>query len=94
MKKLPVISGPLNRVTDTMPEVQNSAFACPVALIFRYDFLFYLNVATNELLEDKRSARRSGLPRLKLLEHFRIGDNRVLDDLGESLIELAPRQSF
>jgi hypothetical protein len=38
VKKLPVISGTLNRVTHAMPKIQNSAFARPVALIFRHDF--------------------------------------------------------
>jgi hypothetical protein len=37
---------------------------------------------------------RSSVPRLKLLEHFRIGDNGVLDDLGETLIQLRAGQSF
>ena len=41
-----------------------------------------------------RASAIACLPRLKLPEHFRIGDDGVLDDFGESLIELASGQSF
>ena len=50
MKKFPVISRALNRVTDGVPEIQKGAFACLVALVFRYDIRFDLDVATNEFL--------------------------------------------
>src|SRR5262249_16886657 len=92
MKKFPVISRALNRVTNGMSEVQDGAFAGAIVLVARDDFRFYLNVATNKLLEDKRSPQRSCLPRLKLPEHFRLSDNRVLDNFCESLVELATRQ--
>src|SRR5207248_2950035 len=45
MKKFPVISGALDRVTDRVTEIKKSALASPVTLVFSHDFGFDPDVA-------------------------------------------------
>ena len=50
MQKFPVISGTLDRVANCMAKIQKSALAGPVALVFRDDSGFDLDVALDEPL--------------------------------------------
>src|SRR6266567_3496826 len=75
VQKFLVITGALDRVTNSMTEIEQSAFTGAVSLVFRHDLRFCLDVATNmrrEVLE---------IDILKDCEHFGVGDDRVLDDL-------------
>ena len=89
MKEFPVVSGALDRVAHSVPEVENRTFTRTIAFVFRHNLRFYLDVATNELLQCKWSPRRACLPLLKRIEHFFVGDDGVLDNLSEPLIEFA-----
>jgi len=71
-----------------MTEIKKHAFAGAIMLVFCHDFRFYFDVATDQ---------RREVFKIDILEgykHFRVRDDRVLDDLGEALIKLASWQSF
>ena len=94
VQKLAIISRALNRVTNRVTEIQKRALAGPVAFVFRDDPRFDLDVALDQRLQGKRSPRRPCPPGLKRSEHFGVGDDGMLDDLGEALIEFARGQRF
>ena len=94
VQKSLVISRALNGMTNGVPEVENGTCASAIILILCDDFRFYLDVALDQSLQSKRSPRRAWLPRLKLREHCRVGDDRVFNDLSESLAKLPTRQRF
>src|SRR5437879_4847737 len=50
VKKFPVIARALDRVANCVPEIKKGALASLVALVFRYDPRFDLDVALNEPL--------------------------------------------
>src|SRR5262249_40639678 len=50
MQKFPVISGPLDRVTNCMAEIQKRPLARPVLLVFGNDARFDLDVAFDQPL--------------------------------------------
>src|SRR6266568_3596972 len=91
MKKLPVISGAFDRVTDCVAEIQKCALACLVTLVSADTSRFNLNVALDEPLQRGRVA---DLPRLQYPKHLCVGDDGVLDNLREPLIELTTRHCF
>src|SRR6266516_2552368 len=88
VQKFPVVTSALDRMTNSMTEIEKRAFAGAITLIFRDDFRFYLDVAADQRHEVFR------IDIVKRRKHFRIRDNGVLDDLGETLIELASWQCF
>src|SRR6266404_5856856 len=88
VQKFLVITGALDRMTNSMTKIEKRAFAGTIMLVFGHDLRFYLNVATDQ----RREVLEIDI--LKGGEHFRVGDDRVLDDLGEALIELAARQGL
>ncbi len=91
MKKLPVISGAFDRVTDCVAEIQKCALASLVTFVSADNSRFDLNVALDQRLQRGRIAN---LPRLQRPKHFCIRDDCVLDDFGEALIEFTTRQRF
>src|SRR5206468_11083640 len=94
MKKIPVIAGALVCVTDGVTKIENRAFASTIALGTRDDCRFNRDVAFDEWRKFGTYAligAQLGVLR-HCFEHFAVGDNSVLDDLGEALIELAPGQ--
>src|SRR5439155_27141392 len=86
VKKFPVITSTLNRVTNSVTEIEKRAFAGAITLVFRHDFRLYLDVAV-----DKRR-EVFGIDISKRHKHFRIGDDGMLDDLREALVEIASWQ--
>ena len=75
-------------MTDGVAEIEQRAFARAIPFVFRHDARFDLDVATDE------RRKFAKIDRLKRGEHFRVGDDGVLDDFGEALVELAARQSL
>src|SRR6266480_1287015 len=88
VKKFLVITSALDRMTNSVTEIEKRAFAGAITLVFRHDFRFYLDVTTNKRREV------FGIDIFKRIEHFRVGDDGVLNDFREALIELAARQRF
>src|SRR6266567_6332036 len=88
MEELAVIAGPFNRVTDRMTKIEQRARAGSIKLIFGDDVGFYLDIAANERL------KLAKIDMFKRVEHFRVGNDRVLDDFSEALIEFTARQRF
>ena len=67
MKKFPVISGALDRVTDRVAEIQKCALASRVTFVSADNSRFDLNVALDKSLQ---RGRVPDLPRLQRPKHF------------------------
>src|SRR6266849_700687 len=88
MEELAVIARPFNRVTDRMTKIEQRTLAGSIKLVFGDDVRFYLDIASNE------RPKLAKIDMFKRVEHFRVGNDRVLDDFSEALIEFMARQRF
>jgi len=72
VKKFLIIAGSLDGVAYGVTEVENSAFAGAITLVFGYDSRLYLDIVTDE----RREVFKIDI--FKSREHFRIRDDRML----------------
>src|SRR5438445_13068685 len=76
VQKFLVITGALDRMTNSMTEIEKRAFAGTIMLVFGHDLRFYLNVETDQ---------RSEVLEIYILkggENYHCGENLVLIYLG------------
>jgi len=85
MEEIAVIPRSLYRVSDGVAEIQERSLAGLLALVCGYDAALDLDVSANQ----RRQIR--AIEALKPLEHFRIANYRMFDQLREPLPEFAWR---
>jgi hypothetical protein len=88
VKKFTVIAGTLDRMTHRVSKIEKRSLTPAITLVFHHDLRLDFDVAADERCKVFKIDIFQGV------EHFRVGNDGVLDDFGEALVELPLRQRF